>query len=47
MVEEQVEVETWIQDGSTLSGRGYWDKTEEEADEDRETMTKTAVSNRS
>ena len=32
---------------NTLSGRGYWDKTEEEADVDRETMTKTVVSDRS
>ena len=46
MVEEQTAVETGIQDNGTLSGRGYWDKTEEEADVDRETMTKTAILNR-
>ena len=43
MVEEQAEVETWIQDVNTLSGRRYWDKTGERVNEDRETTTKTAV----
>ena len=43
MVVGQAKVVTWIQDVNTLSGRGYWDKTEERANEDRETATKTVV----
>ena len=33
--------ETGIQDSGTLSGRRYWDKTEEEADVDTGTLTET------
>ena len=43
MVIEQAEVVNWIQDVNTLNGRGYWDRTKERANEDRETVTKNAV----